>query len=238
REQTHRFEASERAIERSVRGQQAVVTLLGEMLRDLIAVEFTRAFAVEARRADADGRFERHELTGFSPHGRNNKQIYAYKSNRPGTACQRLQGRERCQGFESAQVREVLPSALRRFNHSNTTGSSETMTIPIVTSEKFCFTIGTWPNRKPAPTHKPTQAAAPIRLKNANAGGRIAAAPATNGTNVRTIGTNRPRMIALPPYSSKNACARCKCSRFSSRCEMPEASVALNTRGPTVRPTA
>ena len=31
------------------------------------------------------------------------------------------------------------------------------------------------------------------------------AAPATNGTKVRTIGTKRPRMTALPPYSSKNS---------------------------------
>jgi len=36
----------------------------------------------------------------------------------------------------------------------------------------------------------------------------ICAAPATKGTKVRTIGTKRPRITALPPYCSKNAWAR------------------------------
>ena len=31
--------------------------------------------------------------------------------------------------------------------------------MPIVTSEKFCFTIGTLPNSSPAPTHRTTHAA-------------------------------------------------------------------------------
>ena len=35
----------------------------------------------------------------------------------------------------------------------------------------------------------------------------IAAAPATNGTKVRTIGTKRPDTTAMPPCFSKNACA-------------------------------
>ena len=64
----------------------------------------------------------------------------------------------------------------------------------------------------------------------------ISAAPATNGTNVRTIGTNRPRMTALPPYFSKNSCARFRWSRFSSRCEIAVVSSAANTRGPMYRP--
>ena len=48
----------------------------------------------------------------------------------------------------------------------------------------------------------------------------ICAAPATNGTNVRTIGTNRPRTIAFPPYCSKKAWARSRYSLFSSRCDV------------------
>ena len=48
--------------------------------------------------------------------------------------------------------------------NSNTTGSTETNTIPIVTSEKLFFTIGTLPNSTPAPTHNPVHATAPTKL--------------------------------------------------------------------------
>jgi hypothetical protein len=36
--------------------------------------------------------------------------------------------------------------------------------MPIVTSEKFCRKTGTFPNSSPAPTHRPTHAAAPTKL--------------------------------------------------------------------------
>ena len=44
---------------------------------------------------------------------------------------------------------------------SNTIGSTDTTTMPMVTSEKLSFTIGTLPNSKPAPRHRTTQATAP-----------------------------------------------------------------------------
>ena len=48
--------------------------------------------------------------------------------------------------------------------NSNTIGRTDTTTMPMVTSEKLFFTIGTLPNTKPAPRHKPTQATAPATL--------------------------------------------------------------------------
>ena len=45
----------------------------------------------------------------------------------------------------------------RLVTSSNTIGSTDTKTMPIVTSEKLSFTIGTLPNSKPAPRHRPTQ---------------------------------------------------------------------------------
>ena len=51
------------------------------------------------------------------------------------------------------------------------------------------------------------------------------------------MGTKRARMTALPPYCSKNVCARLRCSRLSSLFEIPELPVALKTRGPIERPT-
>ena len=47
---------------------------------------------------------------------------------------------------------------------SNTIGRTDTKTMPIVTSEKLSFTIGTLPNSKPAPRHRPTHATAPATL--------------------------------------------------------------------------
>ena len=38
---------------------------------------------------------------------------------------------------------------------------------------------------------------------------------------MRTMGTNRPSTTALPPYFSKNAWARCRCSRFRSLLDQP-----------------
>ena len=61
----------------------------------------------------------------------------------------------------------------------------------------------------------------------------IEPAPATNGTNVRTIGTQRPSTTALPPYLSKNACACARCFRLSSLCTSPASSVEEKTLGPT-----
>ena len=53
----------------------------------------------------------------------------------------------------------------------------------------------------------PTQMNAPSTFHSRKVDGFIAAAPATNGTNVRTIGTNRPEATAMPPCFSKKACA-------------------------------
>ena len=102
--------------------------------------------------------------------------------------------------------------------NSNSIGRTDTKTIPIVTSEKLFLMIGTLPKNQPAPRHSDD----PARSRRRRCRARttpvvICAAPATNGTNVRTIGTKRPRMIALPPYCSKKACARSRYSLFSSR---------------------
>src|SRR5213078_1910553 len=110
-------------------------------------------------------------------------------------------------------------------------GRIDTMTMPIVTSEKLFLMIGMLPKNQPAPRHSDTQATAPARLYITNEVVVICAAPATNGTNVRTMGTKRPRITALPPYCSKNTCARSRCCLFNRRCD------DWNTRGPMNRPT-
>src|SRR5712671_2455038 len=91
---------------------------------------------------------------------------------------------------------------------SHSIGKIDTKTMPIVTSEKLFLTIGTLPNSQPAPRHSVTHDTAPTMLYSTKEAVVICAAPATNGTNVRTIGTKRPRMTAFPPYCSKKACAR------------------------------
>ena len=81
--------------------------------------------------------------------------------------------------------------------------------MPIVTSEKLFLTIGTLPKSQPGAEAQPDpRRPRRRRCRARTTRGVICAAPATNGTNVRTIGTKRPRMTALPPYCSKNACAR------------------------------
>src|SRR5439155_8772029 len=110
-----------------------------------------------------------------------------------------------------------------------------TNTIPIVTSEKLFLMIGTLPNNQPAPRHSVTHDAAPTMLYSTNGVVVICAAPATNGTNVRTIGTKRPRMTAFPPYCSKKVCARSRCCLFSKRnpgADPDFGSDPVNTRGP------
>src|SRR5580700_5341142 len=77
-------------------------------------------------------------------------------------------------------------------------------------------------------THPPRRAREVVDEKR---GDGISAAPATNGTNVRTMGTNRPRITALPPYCTKNTCARRRCARLSRRWASPRWSVALKMRG-------
>ena len=44
-------------------------------------------------------------------------------------------------------------------------GISDTTTIPRATSEKLAFTMGTFPNAYPAPTHVPTQSTRPRRCR-------------------------------------------------------------------------
>ena len=67
------------------------------------------------------------------------------------------------------------------MTNSNTTGSSETATIPIVTSEKFCLMIGTLPNSSPAPTHRPTQAAGAHQVVEPERRGRHAGGAGDEG---------------------------------------------------------
>ena len=47
---------------------------------------------------------------------------------------------------------------------TNTIGSTDTKTIPIVTSEKLFLMIGMLPKSRPAPRQSPTQPTAPIAL--------------------------------------------------------------------------
>ena len=88
----------------------------------------------------------------------------------------------------------------RLMRKPQTIGSSETKTMPTTTSSKFSFTTGHVAEdvARAAAEADPEDAAA-SRCKNANCGYDIEPAPATNGTNVRTIGTNRPSTTALPP---------------------------------------
>ena len=66
---------------------------------------------------------------------------------------------------DAARSASDRASVARQCRTSSTTiGSRETKTIPIVTSEKLCFTTGTLPKRKPAPTQSTTHAAAPTKL--------------------------------------------------------------------------
>ncbi len=67
-EEAHFLEAPERSIQRPVRGQQAVIAILRQMLRDLIAVELLGALAIEIRGGDTDGALERNERAQFATH--------------------------------------------------------------------------------------------------------------------------------------------------------------------------
>ena len=64
----------------------------------------------------------------------------------------------------SVSARRGRLSARQCRRSSTIIGSSDTKTIPMVTSEKLFFTIGTLPKRKPAPTQSTTHAAAPTKL--------------------------------------------------------------------------
>ena len=76
---------------------------------------------------------------------------------------------------------------------SNTIGSSDTKTIPIVTSEKFCLTIGTLPKSSPAPR----QSADPRRRRRRGCRARTRAAssaprrPRTARTSARSARSGR-----------------------------------------------
>ncbi len=56
--------------------------------------------------------------------------------------------------------------------NSNTIGRSETITMPMVTSEKFCLMTGTLPKSKPAPRHKPTHASGADQVEEPEGGSR------------------------------------------------------------------
>src|SRR4051812_41058277 len=54
--------------------------------------------------------------------------------------------------------------ALLCLRNSTAAGSTDTTTMPRVTSEKFSRTTGTFPNSRPAPRQTPTHPTAPTRL--------------------------------------------------------------------------
>ena len=62
--------------------------------------------------------------------------------------------------------------------------------------------------------------------------------PATNGTNVRTIGMNRASTIALPPCRSKNSCARAMYAGLIQRPQRGSVCASWMIRAPTERPIA
>src|SRR5262249_36966120 len=96
------------------------------------------------------------------------------------------------------------PRARRRQARrtSSTIGRTEIKTIATMTDSKWSFTNSKSAKKRPAKTQISTQAAPPTTLYAKKRRYRILPMPATNGANVRTIGTNRARMIALPPYLS------------------------------------
>lgn len=89
-------------------------------------------------------------------------------------------------------------------------GIKEIMTIPIITIEKFSFTIGMFPKKYPAPQQIATQAiqAETLYLMNLVYGKSLVAE--TKGINVLMIGINLPRKIAIAPYLLKNVRALSK----------------------------
>jgi len=66
--QTHRFKSAERSVQRPVSRKKTVVVLVTETFGDFVSVEFSRSGAMQPSGADAYRRFEREEMTGFSPH--------------------------------------------------------------------------------------------------------------------------------------------------------------------------
>src|SRR2546426_5921320 len=77
-EDAHFLEPSERAIQRAVGGQQSGVGGVAERLRDFVTVKFVAAAAAQGGRGVADGKLEGNEGPGFSAHGGDNRQIYAF----------------------------------------------------------------------------------------------------------------------------------------------------------------
>ena len=71
----------------------------------------------------------------------------------------------------------------------------------------------------------------PMTLKMTNVRYCILDAPATMGAKVRTMGTNRARMIVLEPCCSKKSSACCRCFCLKKR-----ESGRLNSDGPTCLP--
>ena len=99
-----------------------------------------------------------------------------------------------------------------------TIGRSETSTIPerdqreVLLHDRDVAEDVAGAQAEPDPGHRPRS-----RCRARTTGYDISAAPATNGTNVRTIGMKRPRTMALPPCRSKNSCARATCAGLIQR---------------------
>eukprot|EP00879_Flechtneria_rotunda_P020938 GHRR01022047.1.p1 GENE.GHRR01022047.1~~GHRR01022047.1.p1 ORF type:complete len:131 (-),score=18.75 GHRR01022047.1:475-867(-) len=85
---------------------------------------------------------------------------------------------------------------------SSTTGTTLTATIPKTTSVKLCCTTGRLPKKYPAPRNSSVHSSAPPTLYMANLLYDMLPMPATNGANVRTMGTKRASTTVLPPYLS------------------------------------
>ena len=114
-----------------------------------------------------------------------------------------------------------------------TIGRSDTATMPMVTSEKFSFTIGTLPNSSPAPRHRPTQRdrADDVVEDERRARHLRRAGDERARTSARSARSGRGS-TALPPYCSKNSCARFRWSRFSQPVPAPVRVVGAKTLRP------
>jgi hypothetical protein len=74
--------------------------------------------------------------------------------------------------------------------------------MPRTTAEKLSRTTGSVPNAAPATVSDPTHSAAPAQLNAVKVGHGMRATPATNGANVRTIGTKRASTTVRGPWAA------------------------------------
>ena len=130
-------------------------------------------------------------------------------------------------------LRNAPGAALRT---SNTIGSSDTMTMPSATREKLSLTIGTLPNRYPAPRQiaHPGQRARHVvererRVRHLR--------DARHERHERAHDRHEPAStIALPPCRSKNSCARAMYAGLTQRPQRGSVARQLNHRVPAERP--